>query len=275
MENIEVDSKTIISDRFDLNGELSALVEKNVISKRIANRLEKKLNEKQVKISREQLQILVKKIKEIIRTYNRIEQPIKDEDTVIKAVKTIEKKSNEDMKQLFETVEKLKQKISTIETGIIKDEKNNKISLPKIVTTDDIEIPKSVVKTIKEFRFDPLTEIPNDPESIIVLMRWLQHLIDKCGHSNLSTILDYYIDIGWISQDAKLILIDYSNGITEDNSKKEIPRREVTDLPSRDHIQSLFFIQKLKGKEIDKRFIDRIDSELTRITKKLDNYHIK
>ena len=272
MEDIEVDSKTIISDRFDLKSELSALVEKNVISRRIADRLEKKFYEKQVKIDKEQLQILVKKIKEIIRTYNRNEKPIKDEDTVIKALKTIETKSNADMKQLFETVENLKQKISTIENGMFKDEKNNKISLPKIVTTDDIEIPKGVVKTIKEFRFEPLNEIPNDPENIIILMRWLQDLIDKCGHTNLSTILDYYIDIGWISQEAKLMLIDYSNGITEDNNKKETSKKEVTDLPSKDHIQSLFFIQKLKGKEIDKRFIERIDSELTRITKKLDNY---
>ncbi|OGS40174.1 MAG: hypothetical protein A3K77_03575 [Euryarchaeota archaeon RBG_13_31_8] len=137
---------------------------------------------------------------------------------------------------------------------------------------DDIKIP---IKTIEEFRIDPLTEIPNDPESIIVLMRWLQYLIDKCGHSNLSTILDYYIDIGWISPDAKLILIDYSSGITEDNCKEEIPKREVNDLPSKDHIQSLFFIQKLKGKEIDKHFIDRIDDKLTRITKKLDSYNFK
>jgi len=275
MENIEGESNTILSDRFDLESELSILVEKNVVPKRIADRLEKKLNEKQIKITKEQLQILIKKIKEIIKTYNKIEQPIKDEETVIKAVKTIEKKSNEDMKQLYETVEIIKQKISNIENGIIKDEKRNKTSLPKIVTTDDIEIPKSEAKTIKEFRFDPLTEIPNDPESIVVIMRWLQYLIDKCGHSNLPTILDYYIDIGWISQDAKLSLIDYSNGITEDSSKRETLKKEITDLPSIDHIQSLFFIQKLKGKEIDKHFIDRIDSELTRITKKLDNYHFK
>jgi len=275
MEYIEVDSKNKISDRFDLESELSSLVEKNIISRRIADRLEKKLIEKKVNINKEQLLLLVNKIKEIIRTYNKSEQSIKDEDTAIKDLKTVEKKSNEDMKKLFETVEKLKEKISIIETGIIKDGKENKTSLPKIVTTDDLKIPGDVVKNIKEFRSDQLTEIPNDPESIIVLMRWLQYLIDKCGHSNLSTILDYYIDIGWISQDVKLSLIDYSNGITENSSGKESLKKEVNNLPSRDHIQSLFFIHKLKGKEIDKHFIDRIDSELTRITKKLDNNYFK
>jgi len=272
MEDIEVDSRTKNFDRFDLENELSALVEKNIISQRIADRLEKKLIEKKVNINLEQLQILVNKIGEIIRTYNKTEHPKNDEHTTTNNTKTVEKKSNTDMKQLFETVEKLKQKISLIETGIVKDMNKNKTSLPKIVTTDDIKLP---IKTIEEFRIEPLTEIPNDPESIIVLMRWLQYLIDKCGHSNLSTILDYYIDIGWISQDAKFILIDYSSGITEDSCKEEIPKREISNLPSKDHIQSLFFIQKLKGKEIDKHFINRIDSELTRITKKLDSYNFK
>jgi len=273
MEYIEGDGKVKISDRFDLESELSFLVEKNIISRRIADRLQKKLIEKNVNISKEQLHILVNKIGETIKTYNRSEQPIKDEDAVINTIRTIEKKSETDMKQLFETVEKLKEKISFIETGIIKDVRENKTSSPKIVLTDDIKIPKDVVKNIKELRFDPLTEVPNDPESIIVLMRWLQYLIDKCGHSNLSTILDYYIDIGWISQDVKLSLIDYSNGITENN--RETLKKEVNNLPSRDHIQSLFFIHKLKGKEIDKHFIDRIDSELSRITKKLDNNYFK
>lgn len=275
MGDTEVDSRTKIFDKFDLGNELSSLVEKKVISRRIADRLEKKLNEKKVNISKEQLQILVKKIAEIIRTYNRSEKPLNNENELLKVEKNLEKKSNTDMNQLIETVEKLKQKLSTIETGIVKNEEKNKTTLPKIVTTDDIIIPKSVETTIKEIEFEPLTEISNDPENIIVLMRWLQYLIDKCGHSNLSTILDYYIDIGWISQDAKLILIDYSNGITEDNSKREIVKREIIDLPSKDHIQSLFFIQKLKGKDIDKHFIDRIDGEITRITKKLDNYHFK
>jgi flagellar protein FlaE len=275
MGDTDVESRAKIFDKFDLENELSSLVEKKVISRRIADRLEKKLNEKKVNISKEQLQILVKKIGEIVRTYSRSEKPLNNENEILKVEKNQEKKSNTDMNQLIETVEKMKQKLSTIETGIAKNEEKNKTTLPKIVTTDDIKIPKSIETTIKEFEFEPLTEIPNDPENIIVLMRWLQYLIDKCGHINLSTILDYYIDIRWISQDAKLILIDYSNGITEDNSKREIVKREIIDLPSKDHIQSLFFIQKLKGKDIDKHFIDRIDGELTRITKKLDNYHFK
>ena len=269
MEDIEVDSGTKILDRFDIETELSALVEKNIISQNIADRLEKKLIEKKVNINQGQLQILVNKIGEIIQAYGR-----NDKNKFTKTENTTEKNLSPDMKQLFDTVEKLKHKISTIEIDMIRDDKH-KISTPRLVTIDDVKIPKNIGKTLEEFRFEPLTEIANDAESIIVLMRWLQYLIDKCGHSNLSTILDYYIDIGWITNDVKLSLVDYSNGITGDINNRETLKREISDLPSKDHIQSLFFIQKLKGKEIDKHFIDRIDGELNRIVKKLENYHFK
>ena len=52
-------------------------------------------------------------------------------------------------------------------------------------------------------------------------------------------------------------------------------KKEITDLPSRDHIQSYIFIQKLKGNQLDKHFIDRIENDISRITKKLRDYQFK
>jgi archaellum component FlaD/FlaE len=121
---------------------------------------------------------------------------------------------------------------------------------------------------------NPLLKIPNDPESIVVLMKWLQYLVDKCGHPNLPEILDYYVNIGWISDDAKIEIIDYSTGITDENKKVE-DTRNISNLPAKDHIQSLIFIQRLKGKRLDKHFLDRIDGEISRVSKKLDNYTLK
>ena len=249
MENIEGESSTRVLDRYELESQLSALVEKIIISQKIADKLEKKLIEKKVNINQEQLQMLVNKIGEIIRTYNRNDHKIKDESTESKVDRTIENKSITDMRQLFETVDKLKQKISIIETDIIKGD--NKKSLPKLVTTDDIKIPKNIIKPIEEFRFDPLTQIPTDAESIIVLMRWLQYLINKCGHSNLSTILDYYIDIGWITNDAKLNLIDYSNGITGDISNRDSLKREITDFILGELMEEK---KEIKGKSLSEVF---------------------
>jgi len=278
MEKNEGDSKSKISEDFDLENELSALVANDVIPQRIADRLKLKLKEKQVKINIEQLNKLAEKIKNVIHSYSKFEQKTKDKGTA-KDAQPVEKITDANMQKLVETIEKLQGRITNMESGIIsKDDikypygKKEKASSPKIVTTDDIKIPEGFSRPVQEWHLDPLTEIPNDPESVIVLMKWLQYLIDKCGRPNLSNILDYYVDIGWLSEDAKISLVDYSHGITEENKNREPIRKDLTHLPSKDHIQSFVFIQKLKGRQFDKHFIDRIDGELARITKKFDSY---
>jgi len=290
--NNEMKNKSKISEDFDIGSELSALVANNAISSRIANRLEQKLKEKNIKLTKEQLNALVDKVQNLIRTY-KFEPQDRKTKTNEAAARQITQQ-NDNSKQLLDTINKLQGKISDLESGTKesskestltpkddniqkKEEENPDTTSPKIVTTDDIKVPEKIkVHITKNWEFNPLNDLPNDPENIIVLMKWLQYLIDKCGRDNLSNILDYYVDIGWISTDAKINLIDYSHGIKEENKKGDnIPGENITNLPSKDHIQSYIFIQKLKGKQFDKHFIDRIDNEINRLTRKIDDRNIK
>ncbi|RLF34192.1 MAG: hypothetical protein DRM98_01065 [Thermoplasmata archaeon] len=266
------------SEDFDIGTELSTLVAENVIPSKIAEKLEKKLKEKKIKLNREQFNVLIEKITSIMRTYSKFDLAEKEDKGKQMQTQPLEIKTDTNMQKLVETIEKLEERIANIETEVLgKEDKQGETDTPKIVTTEDIKVPgEDTSVSNKEWRVDPLTEIPNDPESVIIIMKWLQYLIDRCGRKNLSNILDYYVDIGWITQDVKINLIDYSQGITEETKKSENTRvRDAAELPSRDHIQSLIFIQKLKGRELDRHFIERIDSEINRITKKLDNYQFK
>jgi len=268
MGDSEEESKKKISEEFDIDSELSALVEKKVIPSRIAEKLGQKLKEKNVKITKDQLNTLIQKISTIMRTHSKFDS-IEKSPTPQSTTPLATIKPDQNMQKLIETIEKLELRLDTLEKDIKTGDKKWDKTSPKVVTTEDLEVPA-------EWGVDPLKEIPNDPESIVVLMKWLQYLIDKCGRANLSNILDYYVDIGWITQDAKINLIDYSQGITEGANKgQDSSTKKIWDLPSRDHIQSLIYIQKLKGVQVDKHFIDRIDGELTRLTKKLDNYNFK
>ena len=153
-------------------------------------------------------------------------------------------KPDENMQKLVESIEKLETRINNLENTLLGKQDTETKSQPKIVTTEDIKIPDNTDGKTTSWPLDPLTEIPNDPESVVILMKWLQYLIDKCGRENLSNILDYYVDIGWISQDAKISLIEYSHGITDEGKKGEHPTtKKINDLPSRDHIQSLILFK--------------------------------
>jgi archaeal flagellar protein FlaD len=272
MEDSKIDTN---AGSFDIQRELSNLVAKNILPKKLADKLGKKLLERNIKLNRQQLHLLVTKISDILKEYKNVETG--------KDITPDEK--NENMQQLIETVEKLEERITSMEesykTEDSFDKKHGKnLEVPgektaRLVQTSDISVDEDIkVPVSQDLEIKPLQKVPNDAESIIVLMKWLQYLIDKCGRDNLSNILDYYVDINWISSDVKISLLDYSHGIKEERTNNTT-NKNITDLPSKDHIQSFVYIQKLKGKQFDNRFIDRVDSELNRITKKLDNYSFK
>jgi flagellar protein FlaD len=178
---------------------------------------------------------------------------------------------NADMKRLYEAIEKLENKIRIIEEHRLPGIENK---TGKLVKTEDISMVDDTKSSSLQEQIEPLCEIPNDPESIIVLMKWLQYLVDKLGKNNLPDVLGYYVDIDWISDDVRLDLIRYSKGIT-DEKKKDESKKEIYNLTTRDHIQSLLFIQKLKGKQLDDRFMSRIDREMEKMTKSINEYQSK
>ena len=125
---------------------------------------------------------------------------------------------------------------------------------------------------------DPLQYIPSNPESIIVLMNWLQYLVNRCSHEHLAYILDYYVEVDWIADDVKISLLEYATGITEGkNENSESHSKDKQGKPfhlhSKDHIQSYLYIQRLKGKKFEKHFVERINGELARIEKKVETYY--
>ena len=255
-----------LAEEFDLDVELSTIVKKSMLPSRVAEKIGEKLKDKNINITKEQLYKLVEKIQSAIQTSagsNQTFVPANEYKDVETASEV-----NADMKTLVESIEKLEERIENIE--------ENKISglkgvTGRLVRTKDI---KTVDKTdvALHVEMEPLFEIPNDPESVVVLMKWLQYLVDKLGKNNLPDILGYYVDVDWISDDVRLDLIKYSKGITD---AKEGVKKGMANLSTKDHIQSLLFIQKLKGQQLDERFIWKIDREMEKMAKSIEDYQFR
>jgi archaeal flagellar protein FlaD len=274
---------------FDLQLELSSLVADQIIPQSIAEKLEKKLVEKQVDITKDQLHALADKIHDLIQTYKEKgslpEEKQADEidkSTDSKNIKEESEKIDTDLKisdemdseaieEYVDKIQELQQKIDDLKqdkpTG--KNQKDN---------FNDFELPYNESISTSHLTADPLQSIPSNPESIIVLMNWLQYLVNRCGHENLADVLDYYVEVDWITDDVKISLLEYSTGITEGNDSKadssaKKSEEKNSNLPSKDHIQSYMYIQRLKGRKIEKHFVERINGEIARIQKKIDTYH--
>jgi archaellum component FlaD/FlaE len=247
-----------------------------MLPQRIAQRIGEKIKEKNIKVTKDQLYKLVEKIQSTLRSYtsstsSQLEQQKKAEPLIL--VKEEKKPWNSttvqttDMMQLVEAVEKLGERLKVIEENRIEGIKG---VTGKLVKTKDIKTLESAEILGEDMQ--PLEHIPSDPESIVVIMKWLQYLVEKIGKNNLPDVLGYYVDIGWISDDVRLDLISYSKGITGETAQVGI---QSPHLPTRDHLQSLLFIQKLKGLQLDERFLSKIDRDMEKMVKSLEGYQLK
>lgn len=284
------------AEDFDLQIELSSLVADQIIPQSIAERLEKKLVENQVEISKDQLHKLAEKIHSLIISYkekgtlpdpssNKLDKASKSQNGDVKSegeepLLAIDGVESDTIEGFMNKIEEIQQKIDCLE-----QEKHDKSS-DKIRGNNqnirnlntDIELPYEESISTDHLTTDPLQAIPSNPESIIVLMNWMQYLVNRCGHEHLANVLDYYVEVDWIADDVKISLLEYATGITEgklehNDAQSKDKQGKRFHLHSKDHIQSYLYIQRLKGKKFEKHFVERINGELARIEKKVDTYY--
>lgn len=104
-----------------------------------------------------------------------------------------------------------------------------------------------------------LVSLDNRPETSIILLNWIQFLMEKVGRNNLIDILEYYVDIGWISEEVSSEMLDYASGIDY------YVERPTWKLLPEDHTRSLLFIEQLRGRKLDKNLISRLERDLDKI----------
>jgi len=80
--------------------------------------------------------------------------------------------------------------------------------------------------------------------SIETQRKWLKFLLERVGHNNLPKLLKYYANIGWISESASIRLLEMAS------FEKRYKGASWT-LSAEEQRISRFFIEKLKGREIE------------------------
>ncbi len=102
--------------------------------------------------------------------------------------------------------------------------------------------------------------------------KWVRFLLERVGHNNLPRLLKYYIQIGWISDQAAERLLEIAN------LEKRYKGPSWT-LSAEEQRISRLFIEKLSGKDIDDYLLTVPVPEKARVIKKkieirpLENMH--
>lgn len=112
-----------------------------------------------------------------------------------------------------------------------------------------------------------LENIRTDPTSVVVLLNWIEFLMERVGRNNLMDALDYYVDIGWISEDVRSEVMAYARGI---DYYVEKPTWRL--LPE-DHTKSLLFVERLCGRKIDRNMLSSLDREMSKVKHSLEELY--
>ncbi|RZN31747.1 MAG: hypothetical protein EF813_12210 [Methanosarcinales archaeon] len=109
-----------------------------------------------------------------------------------------------------------------------------------------------------------LQSVGNEADQVKIAMELLDFLLKLVGPNNLPSILDYYIEIGWISETARLDLLAYASGLGFAEEKSD------WKLSTEDHLKCLWFIDQLCGHKTDKTRLFRVNHDIAKMHSGMD-----
>jgi flagellar protein FlaD len=135
-----------------------------------------------------------------------------------------------------------------------------------------------------------LSNIKMDYSTTVLVMRWIEFMFERVKRDRISLLLDYYKDVGWISDDIKSQVMGYARGEIQDVLAYEeedittepfqtntvpVDYKKVNDwrLSAEDHLKSLLFIMKIAGKEVNKDHLNSLEQEISSFKRSLEAFH--
>ncbi len=168
--------------------------------------------------------------------------------------------------ELSEIISKISLRVEDIEKNGAKTLKGQASSAAENIPSEELD-PADQEKSKERNPLVRLDGIRKDPTSVVVLLNWIEFLMERVGRNNLMDALDYYVDIGWISDNVRSEIMAYARGI---DYYVEKPTWRL--LPE-DHTKSLLFIERLCGRKIDKNMLSSIDREMSKVKHGLEELY--
>jgi len=230
-------------------------MDKNLIDKKDDNRNIIKLDELDDEELRKYLDKYKDRIPAIILDdlYNKLKGRGVTKEQVDRIIKKIE-----DRLETSKIMDHLLKKVDSVESMLKKGEEEKRVEY--------IHVPRQVEKS--EAR---LESIPNDPKSIMILLKWIEFMIERVGHDGLEDVLNYYVDINWINDKVMYTILKYAKGIKLYHENSDW--RPIGYMSVQDHITSLLFIEALRTGKFNRDLILEVDREIARIKKEVSEIH--
>jgi archaellum component FlaD/FlaE len=113
-----------------------------------------------------------------------------------------------------------------------------------------------------------INNIVKNSTNIKLCMEWLEYLMELVGRNNLQEILAYYEELGWISENVRLDLLRYAEGIDFYIEKTD------WKMSPDEHVRSIWFMEKLAGLEVDRNKLSVVEKDIKKVKNGTEIYGI-
>jgi len=177
-----------------------------------------------------------------------VKQDVEKLKDSVNAIRSSLKNLNEKMDKLEKHIAELASiyELVTNQTNPFLDEDERKAAAKKVGTIQTVPAaaPAAPVAPKEE---EPEVVLPSvdltNPKVIQTILDWMQFIVERVGHAGVDDVLQYYVDIHWISQEVAEILKRYADGI---RVEIEPEVEEPVQLDPEDHMKSLDYIMQIK-----------------------------
>ncbi len=205
-------------------------------------------NPQQIYKIEDDLQRTRDRVEDIKHTASMIENEVKDlraeMDRISYLVRSLEGLKNT-MKDMETTVSELSGLYDLISANV-----NPFIDIPPLQKKRDMEDEE--VEEMEEFeKFKQVTDIFGDEEewgrdldSEEMIIKWTLFLVERVGKEGLESVLDYYIELGWIDEDLQDRIIGVARGMSFPPINRE-GKKASWKMDADDHVESLGYIKRI------------------------------
>jgi len=168
--------------------------------------------------------------------------------------------AEEEIKAEFASFNEVVDELKELKTQNVVEEKRN-VGYEIIEKLGEIESPELSVNAQNSHpaRRKPVEPVEDNPVQSLVLIRWVEFLLERVGRNNLLEALNYYVHIGWINKELRNQAMGYATGMDYYKDKPE------WRLSPDDHKKSLLFIEMIHGNEVDMITVNLVEQEVLKL----------
>ncbi|AKB85751.1 FlaD/FlaE family flagellar protein [Methanococcoides methylutens] len=209
---------------------------------------------------------------EIFETNKRIDRL----DQTLSTLNTVQEESQKSMLELRSVTSDLIRSVENTHNAnkdfMADSEKQDQLIKDEIVSLTDFVEKEFKNLGARSYRANgeniQLNNIIKNSTNMKLCMEWLEFLMELVGRNHLADILSYYEELGWISEDVRLELMRYAEGIDYYIEKTD------WKLAPDDHVKSIWFIEQLAGLKVDKNRLSIVEKNIKKVKNGTEIYGI-